>query len=435
MDERTVRVCRDIKVTEVADLVVCGAGPAGWIAAVAGARSGLSVLLADRYGFPGGTATSGYVLPLSGFYHLGRRVAGDIAYEFAKRMESAGAALFEMPKGNVSYDPEYYKITALQMLEEAGVRFASNVYLSGCVTEETPEGRAIRYVTAEGKSGSEAFAGKFFIDATGDGDVCSWAGVPMQPENPFRQPLSLCFALAGVDTSTELLRYSIHHDGRSGVNAQNRAVRDVLLSDPELTDFCGPWFNTSVSGGTVVVNITRTSCDSLDRRAYAAAEKRLREDMMKLVDRLRRSFPEFAGCSVAASAFNAGVRESRRIRGEYTLTGDDLLSGRIPECPVAACAHPIDIHDPSGPGQTLISLKSPAYVPYASTVAKGFPNLIASGRCISADPSAFASLRVQGTCMTLGEAAGRAAAFCLEKGAPAYLAGELGFVPGTVSDF
>ena len=115
------------------------------------------------------------------------------------------------------------------------------------------------------------------------------------------------------------------------------------------------------------------------------------------------------------------------------MTGEDLLSGRIPDCPVAACAHPVDIHARAGAGQTLIRLKSPGYIPYASLVAEGFPNLIAAGRCISADPEAFASARVQGTCMTVGEAAGKAAAFCVGKGIGAVYADREGFVPGTVN--
>ena len=430
---KKIEISRTLPVTERADIIVCGAGPAGWIAAVAAARQGCDVLLADRYGFPGGTAVAGYVLPVSGFYLGGRRVAGDIAYEFAKRMEAAGAAVFEMPKGNVSFDPEYYRVIAARMLADAGVRFASNVFVTGCVTEDGRDGRRITAVTAAGKSGCEAFEGRIFIDATGDGDICSAAGVPMQPDDAARQPLSLCFALTGVDTSTDLLKDSIHHDGKGGKGSQNNTVREFLLNEPDVPDFCGPWFNTSVSGGTVVVNVTRADCDALDRRAYTAAEAKLREDMLLIVGKLKAAFPEFRDCSVAASAVNAGVRETRRIKGRYTMTGEDLLSGRIPDCPVAACAHPVDIHARAGAGQTLIRLKTPGYIPYASLVAEGFPNLIAAGRCISADPEAFASARVQGTCMTVGEAAGKAAAFCVGKNIGAVYADREGFVPGTVN--
>ena len=429
---KEIEVSRRIPVTESADVVVCGAGPAGWIAAIAAARQGLSVILADRYGFPGGTAVSGYVLPISGFYFGEDRVAGDIAYEFAKRMEAAGAAIFEMPRGNVSFDPEYYRIIATRMLDEAGVTFASNVYIDGVVADDGPDGRRLSHITVAGKSRHEAFEGKIFIDATGDGDVCAMAGVPMQPDDPARQPLSLCFALAGVDTSTDLLKNSIHHDGKHGVRSRVVPIREVLLSDPEVGDFCGPWFNTAVSAGTVVVNITRADCDVTDRRAYTAAEKKLREDMMMLVGKLRANFPEFANCSVVSSAINAGIRESRRIRGRHTLTGEDFLSGEVPVCPVAACSHPVDIHAPSGAGQTLILLQRPGYIPYGSIVADGFPNLIAAGRCISVDPTAFASIRVQGTCMTVGEAAGKAAAFCLDRGIGVGEADREGFDPGTV---
>ncbi|MCQ2427599.1 MAG: FAD-dependent oxidoreductase [Clostridia bacterium] len=428
-----LEITKKIPVTENVDVAVCGAGSAGWIAAVAAARAGLSVLLVDRYGFPGGTATAGYVLPISGAFHGTVRMLSEIPFGFVKRMEKAGAAQFEMPKGHISFDPEYYKVIAAEMLSEAGVKYLSNTYITGCLCEDTGEGRRITHITVCGKSGDEAIAAKIFIDATGDGDIAAYAGVPMQEENPLRQPLSLCFALSGVDTSTELLKNSIHHDGRHG-GSQNNVIREFLLGESDIGDFCGPWFNTSLTGNTVVVNITRADCDATDSRAYAAAERRLREDMLMITDKLKAKYPEFAGCGIAASAFNAGIRETRRIRGKYTFTADDILNGTEHPCPVAGCAHPIDIHARKGGGQTLIRLENHSYIPYASMVAEGYPNLIVAGRCISVDPVALASVRVQATCMTMGEAAGLAAAFCMKNNVPTYSADNAGFSVKTLFD-
>ena len=419
---------RELNEEKEAGAVICGAGPAGWVAAVAAARSGLRTVLIDRYGFAGGTAAAGYVLPISGFYLRGRRVAGDIAYEFARRMEAAGAAAFEFPKGNISFDPEYYKLIAGRMLREAGVEFVSNTYVCGCETSDGPEGKRITHVIAAGKSGMRAFSGRTVIDCTGDADVAAYAGVPMQPDDPERQPMSLCFLLEGVDTSTELLAPYIHHDGKGGRGSRCDPVREFLLGIEDIGDFCGPWFNTVVTGtGAVAVNVTRTDCDATDTAAFAKAEYRLREDMFRITELLRGRFPEFANCRIASSGFNAGVRESRRILGKYTFTRDDLFSGRKLPCPVAGCAHPVDIHAGHGPGQKLTSLGALSFVPFDSMVAGGFPNLIVAGRSVSADPPAFASLRVQGTAMTLGEAAGRAAAFAAERGLPVYSLSENGF--------
>ena len=422
MPEGSVSLAKTVPVNTVADVCVCGAGPAGWIAAVSAARNGMKTVLVDRLGFPGGTATSGYVLPISGFYFKGTRVAGNIAFEFAERLERAGGAIFEMPKGNISFDPEYYKLVAEEMLDEAGVVRITNSYICDCLTSDGGTVDSVVYVN---KGGFSAVRAGFFIDATGDADLCLYAGMPMQPHNPEMQPLSSCFLLSGVDTSTDLLRDSIHHNGMR--RSVNQKIREFLLSQPDLPEFCGPWFNTAVRGGHVVVNVTRAGCDATDPDAYAEAEKRLRRDIFRIVALLRSEYPEFARAEIAASAFNAGIRETRRILGRYTFTGEDLLTGRKLPCPVAGCAHPVDIHRAGGAAQTLVSLDNPSFIPYDSLTADGYPNLIAAGRCISTDPVAFASIRVQGTCMTVGEAAGKAAAFALDRRVPAFDLAAAGF--------
>ncbi len=419
--DESIAYQKKIPVTESAEVVVCGAGPAGWIAAAAVGRSGRSVILIDRLGFVGGTATSGYVLPISGFYFNGRRLASDIPFEFAKRMETEGGAIFEMPKGNISYDPEYYKLIASEMLIEAGVERISNAEICDCVKGEDG---SIESVIIHTKNGFEAISGSIFIDATGDADLCEFAHLPMQPDNPELQPLSTCFLLSGVDTSTPLLSRSIHHDSGSSLNVE---IREFLMKQKDLEEFCGPWFNTTVNGNIIAVNVTRAGCNAVDNREYGAAEEKLRLDMFRIVGLLREEYPEFRNCTIVSSAHSAGVRETRRILGRYTFTKEDLLEARKLPCPVAVCAHPIDVHRAGGPEQTLVRLEAPAAIPYDSMVFDNCPNVIVAGRCVSADPAAFASLRVQGTCMTMGEAAGAAAVYSLATGCPANELSDNGF--------
>ena len=128
--------------------------------------------------------------------------------------------------------------------------------------------------------------------------------------------------------------------------------------------------------------------------------------MFTIVELLRARYPEFRSCQIVASGVRAGVRESRRICGMETVTGEDLLAGKMPACPVAHCAHPMDMHSPQSGGQTLVSLKQDAYVPHGALIPRNRSNLLTAGRCVSADQSAYASIRVQGTCMCLGQAAG-----------------------------
>lgn len=410
----TIRYSREVPVVGEYDIAVCGGGPAGWIAAVAAAREGKRVALIERYGFLGGTATAGYVVPISGFYHNGERVIRGLPWEFVQRLTALGAALDEQPKGHISVNIEAYKLVAMQMCDEAGVVRYMNSTLIGA---ETCGGRITSVVFAN-KSGTQAIRAKVCIDATGDGDLCAMAGVPMMEAGGELQPMSMCFVLGGVDCSTELMSFCIHHTGLGGRGSQNNVIRDYLLSRPEFPNFCGPWFNTLLDGDSIAVNITRAACDATDAEAYAAAEGQLRRDMFAIVAALREHYPEFAHCRIVSSAINAGVRETRHIRGLATLRGDDMRAGREYRCVISQAAHPMDIHKSVGAGQTLEKLKAHAYIPYEVMVAEGFGNLIAAGRMMSADRDAYASARVQATLMNFGDAAGVAAALSVETGVP-----------------
>jgi hypothetical protein len=387
------------------DVVVCGGGPSGFVAAISAARCGRRVALVERYGFMGGTATAGYVVPISGFYFKGCRVVGGIAWEFVERLERLDAALVEMPSGHISVNVEYYKAVAAEMLLEAGVELYTNSYL---IDAEMCEKRVQRIFFAN-KNGIEALSADCFIDATGDGDLCHLAGMPMMERTADQQPISLCFVLTGVDTNTELMRDCIHHDGKEGKRSCNDTIRQYLLScAAEIPDlqFGGPWFNVLLKGNSLAVNMTRICADAIDRASYTAAEITLRKDMFRLVELLRQKYPEFQQCEIVASGVNAGVRESRHIKGVHTASLEDVVRGAAFDCSVAHCAHPMDIHAAKGAGQQLTMLENNCYISHESLVATGFSNLVATGRCISAEREPYASLRVQGTCMSMGEAAG-----------------------------
>lgn len=390
------------------DIIVCGGGPAGLMAAISAARMGCRTALVERLGFLGGTATAGLVIPISGFFQNGQRCIGGLPWEFIQRLMDENAAIVEMPKGHISANVEIYKLIAQRMAAQSGVELYTNAYLSHCDVEAG----MIRRVYIESKNGTEALEAQCFIDATGDGDLCHMAGVPMQPDAEL-QPMSLCFVLEGVDVTTPLLRDSIHHDGKGGKPSANGEIRDYLLEcveEGKLRQFGGPWFNTLVQGSGIAVNVTRCGGNAADREELTRAEMQLREDMFTIVRLLKETYPEFRNCSIVSSGINAGIRETRRILGEYTLTGQDLLEGREFACPVARCAHPMDIHKAGSSQQTLIRLDRPAYIPHRALIPQKISNLLAAGRCISADREAYASLRVQGTLMSVGAAAGIMAA-------------------------
>ncbi|MBQ1201621.1 MAG: FAD-dependent oxidoreductase [Alistipes sp.] len=413
---KNITVSKSVPVVGSYDVVVCGAGPAGVIAAIAAAREGASVALVERFGFLGGMATAGLVMPLSVFIYQNKRVIGGIPWEFIERLEAMGGGYIEKPLGNVAFDPELYKLCMQRMVLEAGVTLYMNSYLTGTVvgTEGTVE-----CVVIENKSGAEALEAKVFIDCTGDADLAAMAGVEMQPMNgePL-QPLSTYFILAGVDTSSPLIAEAMHHN-KQGVNCHCLPIREYLLERAEelnMPEFGGPWFCTTLHEGCVAVNMTRTAADACDNRDYTAAECRLREDVYRMADVLRNNFAEFKNCYVASVATQAGIRETRRIKGVHTMTAEEYMSGYRYEDSISRGAHPIDIHATKGSSQVTHFLEQAAYVPYRALIANDYPNLLVAGRCLSADRKAFASMRVQASCMGTGQAAGVAAAMCAKVG-------------------
>jgi len=400
------------------DLVVCGGGPAGYMAAIAAAREGARTAIVEQYGFLGGMATAGYVMPLSEFGWKGELVIGGIPWEMVQRLERMGGAFVEWPKGNVDFDVELYKLCIQRMVLEAGVE----LYMHSTFIDCEMTGKTIDKVIIVNKNGLESLSAKLFIDATGDADLSHMAGVPMQAnEEGELQPLSFCFILSGVDTDSALMQRYMYHNGKLG-SSQCNPVREKLLALKEagadIPDFGGPWFNNVMHSGSVAVNITRAAADSCDNRNFSKTECALRESIFTFAQLLKDNFPEFKDSYVSSTAPQAGVRESRRILGAHTISAEEYVQAYKYEDSVSRGAHQIDMHSSKGSGQVLKALTQPAYVPYRALITNDFPNLIVAGRCLSADRQSLASLRVMGSCMGMGQAAGAAAAQSIRRGVP-----------------
>lgn len=390
------------------DVVVCGGGPSGFIAAIAAARGGAKVALVEQYGFLGGMATAGMVMPISRFNFGGRRVIGGIPWEFVERLKAMDGALEENPPGNISFVPEKYKLVAQRMVLEAGVTLYLHSYLTGCVCENGK----VSHVVLHTKRGAQAIGAKYFIDCTGDADLAYMAEVPMQPASERLQPNSLCFCIGGVDTT----KFPLAHHNLDTENLHDLDLQKTL-HDLEKTEdvplFGGPWYCSIVEEGYLVVNMTRAQADMTDNVQATQAECTLREDVYKLVELLRKYVPTFKDAFLISTATQVGVRETRRIKGVHTLTGEEYLEGvDFPDAISRGC-HPIDIHHPGDTGQHCQFLKKAAYIPYRSLIAPDFPNLLVAGRCFSADAVSSASVRVQASVMGLGQAAGVSAAMCV----------------------
>ena len=381
------------------DLIVIGGGFAGAAAAIAAARQGLHVLLCDQAGYLGGAACNCLVNPFMRYWNtdedheaLSRGIFEEILNEMRKIDGGDGIAFRE----------ETLKLVLDRMTVGSGVHVLLHVTLC---TVQAEEGR-VRSASFMSKTGMLNFHAAYFIDATGDADLCVMAGFRTQlgrKEDQLCQPMTLCFRIANVDMDA-------FYANRPRINQiYQQFQREGKIRNPRenVLIFVHPVRNMLHFNTTRIVKLNPVDPFDLTR-----AEMEAREQMFEMVSFLKENIPGFEHADLAFSAPQIGVRESRMIEGEYVMTGDDVLSGRKFEDSISAGNYDIDIHNPEGTGTDILSLPKGAYytIPYRSLVPKGSQNLLVAGRCISADHAAQASVRIMPICATLGEAAGVAAA-------------------------
>src|ERR1700736_5233688 len=419
------------------DVLVVGGGNAGCAAALAAARNGTRVLLAERYGFLGGTATASMVGPWMTFPSGEDRIVGGIAQEIVERLVVRGGSPGHIHDASdyvptiTPFDPEIHKALLFEMMRESGVALLLHAWFLDALLEGDRVAGA-RFATVGGMR--EVRAGRT-IDATADAYVAASAGVPTQQGDARGrvQPASLMFRLSHVDLAAlsvyvrqrpEQMRSSLKMHERTpdalsavaGLYELWDAARErgaVSVPRELVSFFATPYADE------VTVNMTRVvDVDPLDPDDLTRAEVEARAQVMQLFAFFRSDVPGFANARIAATATQIGVRESRRILGEYTLTADDVLHARTFEDAVARSAYPIDIHNPSGSGTTTHRLPAGASyeIPYRCLVPRGVDDLLVAGRCISTTHEALASTRLTPTVMTLGQAAGTAAALSLRAG-------------------
>ena len=423
---------RETPVAMEVDVIVVGGGPAGMIAALASKRAGGDTLLIERSGHLGGLLTGGFVTKPQA------PVVGGIPEELFRRVIQLGGAIgnkrYRLRDGAYTFfmsptDPETVKRVAFEMMDESGVK----LLLHSLVTDPVMEGDELNGVIVETKSGRQALLADVVVDASGDGDLAARAGAPYQMgrgEDGRPQPMTMMFRMGNVDMN-KLVEYAKNNmddftfthfprfDGPIPEESQrlNIVLEGFLKLQDKAADEAGyerPREGLNVKAGVGVgdafINSTRVM-DGLgtDVRDLTNAEVEARRQVKESVDFLIGYVPGFERSYLLDTPAGIGVRESRRIVGEYVLTGDDIHKRRRFIDVVAKGYGVIDIHEPGGKGLHFETVEE-YQIPYRCLVPKNIEGLLLAGRCISCDHRALGTLRTIPACMYTGQAAGAAAA-------------------------
>ena len=425
------------------DVLVAGGGIAGLSAAVCAARRGANVILAERDGCLGGTATVGLVGPfMSSYDPQGKvQVLKGFMDEFICRMVDKGGAVHpsDCPGGNsysayrirghigvTPFDPECFKETAEEFCEEAGVRVLYHLLLCGCDCAPAKDGSShIRSAYFMTKNGVYQIDAKTFIDATGDADLAYYAGAPLLygDAEGRTQVASVFFMVDGVDRD-KVTAFEAQYP--EATDQRHRYLEDIVEEHRRAGTFpCGRSRVSAFEAMNGMWRINMTQYDGkanlVDPEDVTRAEMECRRQIRPLIGFLKEHVPGFEHIRLLQSANSLGIRESRRIVGDYTLSMDDMADGRHFDDAICTVGSAVDFHssskaDGSYDGSYGLCGTKAAQIPYRCLLPQKVENLLAAGRCLSADQLAHSAVRVMPPCFAMGQAAGTAAALAVKNG-------------------
>jgi hypothetical protein len=406
-----------MKTTLQTDVLVCGGGCAGLCAALAAARSGANVLLVERAGFAGGIITTVGLPYFDGIAHKKDKkvLMGGIPLELLVRSGVCEPGAQHLKRYNPTIkNTERFKLLADQLLQAESPRLRVLYHSMVCGVEATSG--SIRHVLVANKDGLVRIEAKTVVDCTGDGDVAAWSGAPVVKTLPL-QPLTMHFRFGNVRD---------HKDLRKLCRAQLEAAQKA----GELKMFYGPGIMFMFAPDEMYVHASRVPGDASDATDLTRCEMEGRAQAWAMFERFKANVPGCEDAYFVSSGPFIGVRETRRIDGQYVLNEQDILSGRKFDDAVATGCWYLDIH----PNETTAGsawhsepvFPDPYDISYRTLLPKKIDNLLVAGRCHSATQKAASSSRVTCTAMAMGQAAGTAAALAIEtKTTPAELSGVL----------
>lgn len=422
------------------DVIVVGGGPSGVCAALAAARSGSKVLIVEQYGVLGGMSTMGLVAPWMTFHDVkGNQVVKGIAQEIVEILQKRN-----MSPGHVAdtmcetytvtpFDNEGLKLILAEMCKKEGIDLLFHTFVFGC----KKDGRRIESLKAANKDGEISLTAKVFIDGSGDGDIFAMTGCSYElgrPEDHLTMPCTTNFQMYNVDFE-KVRDFMIAHPEDFHFRTDMSLMADGSLPE-SISGFFAEWkkgceelginiqrerilFFRGIYDDIACINTTRLcGVDATDADSMSNAEFELRKQVYQVAELLNKYVPGFENARILAVAPVVGIREGRRLVGEYVLTGKDVKEARKFDDGIATYGYPIDQHDPAGAGFQMATVL--AYeIPYRTLVPKELDNLLITGRCISCDREAQSSLRTTPGVMAIGEAAGIAASIIAKTGVKA----------------
>lgn len=392
--------------TKEYDVIVCGGGVSGVCAALSAARSGASVLVVEQTNCLGGTWTSGLVAWMLDIANK----QGYILNEIINTLKESGKGRFARSNSFI-YEPEAMKILLDDMCTKEGIDICYHTFVCG----SQKKGARLVSVQTVSKSGIKSFFGKTFIDATGDGDLCALSGAEFDigNEDGVVQPMSMFAIVSGLNKDS-LMEFdnSFEYTGDVSPKARlwqeiKRAGIDCSQQKPALYHLYNDCFLFTANHQ---YNVYGINAADLTRATISA-----RREIGQIVDSLRSLGGIWQDIHLVATAPSIGVREGRRIKGEYTVTLDDIYSSRQFEDSICDVSFGIDVHaltkdNTTGYASYGDGKKHSYQIPLAAAKCFGFENLYMTGRCISGDFPSHASYRVTGNASVIGENVGKFAA-------------------------
>jgi 2-polyprenyl-6-methoxyphenol hydroxylase-like FAD-dependent oxidoreductase len=434
----TLEYSRRVPVVGETDVLVIGGGPAGIGAAIGAAKTGARVTLVERYGFLGGNATASLVGPfMTAFSADGRtQLVRGVFDELVRRMEAIGGAIHPsrvrageaksayMKPGHTGvtpFDPEAMKLVSAEMCLQHGVELR----LHTSFVDPILENASIRGAVLHSKEGLQAIRAAVSVDCSADADVAYRAGVAFEQgraSDGLTQPMTMFFRVANVNRAAVDAYFRSHPEEIE----QRMAFSSCIRAAQAAGEYAPPRERLSLyespQEGVWRVNASRIlGADGTKVADLTRAEIDGRRQVFQILEFLRRWVPGFDQCVLLDTGAQVGVRETRRIVGEYTLTQEDLASGRDFDDTIAFAAYPMDIHDPQGAGGGVSNRGETAnmyQIPYRCLVPLGVDQLLVAGRCVSATHEALGAIRVMPPSFARGEAAGTASALATQEGVP-----------------